>query len=233
MAAISLGTHPDPGQFVKELIAEDSTLICYLVDEVLNVQPPEVREVLLSTSILEHVSPDAAVDLTGDEQAAGILMALVRTNAFVQPIGSGWYRYHSLFAEMLRLKLRHAYPDRVAVLHQRAARWYERNGLLTAAVRHASRAGDWQLAADMVMDQLAIGQIIEPRSGQCLAEEFAGMPTGQAWTGPAPYLVSAAIALSAGRPNRVPPRWIPPMPYWSVSPLSGRPPAGWRPRLSG
>ena len=183
LAAISLGTHPNPVQFVKELIAEDSTLICYLVDEVLNVQPPEVREVLLSTSILEHVSPDAAVELTGDERAAGILMDLVRTNAFVQPIGSGWYRYHSLFAEMLRLKLRHAYPDRVAVLHRRAARWYERNGLLTAAVRHASRAGEWQLAADMVMDQLAIGQIIEPPSGQCLAEEFAGMPPGQAWTG--------------------------------------------------
>ena len=89
LAAISLGTHPDPGQFVKELIAEDSALIGYLVDEVLNVQPPEVREVLLSTSILEHVSADAAVDLTGNEQAAAILMALVRTNAFVQPIGSG------------------------------------------------------------------------------------------------------------------------------------------------
>ena len=98
--------HPDPGQFVKELIAEDSALISYLVDEVLNVAPPEVREVLLSTSILEHVSADAAVDLTGNAQAAGILMALVRTNAFVQPIGSGWYRYHTLFAEMLRLKLR-------------------------------------------------------------------------------------------------------------------------------
>ena len=199
MAAISLGTHPDPGQFVKELIAEDSALIGYLVDEVLNVQPPEVREVLLSTSILELVSADAAVDLTGDERAAGILMALVRTNAFVQPIGSGWYRYHTLFAEMLRLKLRHEYPDRVAALHQRAARWYERNGLLTDAVRHAAQAGDWQLAASMVIDELAIGQIIEPRGGQCLAEEFAGMPPGRAWTGPQPHLVSAAIALSAGR----------------------------------
>jgi LuxR family maltose regulon positive regulatory protein len=199
LAAISLGTHPDPGQFVKELMVEDSALIGYLVDEVLNVQPPEVRDVLLSTSILEHVSADAAVDLTGDEQAAGILMTLVRTNAFVQPIGSGWYRYHTLFAEMLRLKLRHEHPDRVAVLHQRAARWYQRNGLLTDAVRHAARAGDWQLAADMVIDQLAIGQIIEPQGGRCLAEEFAGMPPGQAWTEPQPHLVSAAIALSAGR----------------------------------
>ncbi len=199
LAAISLDNHPDPGQFVKELMAEDSALIGYLVDEVLNVQPPDVRDVLLSTSILEHVSADAAVDLTGDEQAAGILMALVRSNAFVQPIGSGWYRYHTLFAEMLRLKLRYEYPDRVVPLHQRAARWYERNGLLTDAIRHAARAGDWQLAAEMVIDQLAIGQIIEPRGGRCLAEEFAGMPLGQAWASPQPHLVSAAIALSAGR----------------------------------
>ncbi len=101
---------------------------------------------------------------------------------------------------MLRLKLRYEFPDRVVPLHQRAARWYERNGLLTDAIRHAARAGDWQLAAEMVIDQLAIGQIIEPRGGRCLAEEFAGMPLGQAWAGPQPHLVSAAIALSAGRP---------------------------------
>ncbi len=199
LAAISLSTHPDPGQFVKELIAEDSALISYLVDEVLDVQPPEIREVLLSTSILEQVSADAAVDLTGNEHAAGILTALVHTNAFVQPIGSGWYRYHNLFAEMLRLRLRYEYPDRVAALHRRAARWYERNGLLTGAVRHASRAGDWHLAAAIVIDQLAIDQLLEPRDGPCLADEFAAMPPGQAWTGPQPYLVSASMALSAGR----------------------------------
>jgi len=201
LAAISLSTHPDPGQFVKELMAEDSALIGYLVDEVLSVQPPQVRYVLLSTSILENVSSDAAVDLTGDEQAAGVLAALVRTNGFVQPIGSGWYRYHTLFAEMLRLRLRHEHPDRVVVLHRRAARWYERNGLLTEAVRHAARAGDWPLAAAMVIDQLAIGQLIEPRDGHPLAGEFAAMPPGQAWTEPQPYLIAAAMALAAGQPQ--------------------------------
>ena len=102
LAAISLDSHPNPGQFVKELIAEDSALIGYLVEEVLDVQPPEVREVLLTTSILEHLNADAVVELTGDDRAAGILTALVHTNAFVQPIGSGWYRYHGMFAEMLR-----------------------------------------------------------------------------------------------------------------------------------
>ena len=199
LAALSLAPHPDPGQFVKELMAEDSPLICYLVDEVLNIQPPQVREVLLSTCILKHVSADAAVALTGDEQAAGILASLARTNAFVQPIAPGWYRYHTLFAEMLRLKLRHERPDRVAVLLQRGARWYQRKGMLADAVQQAGRADDWPLAASMVVDELAIGQLIEPSDGQRLAEEFAGMPSGRAWTEPAPYLVAAAIALAAGQ----------------------------------
>ena len=199
LAAISLSTHPDPGQFVKELMAEDSPLICYLVDEVLNVQPPQVREVLLSTCILEHFSADAAAELTGDEQAAGILASLARTNAFVQPIGCGWYRYHTLFAEMLRLKLRYEHPDRVALLLRRAARWYQRKGMLADAVRQAARAGDWPLAAAMVIDELAIGQLIDPGDGQRLAAEFAGMPSGRAWTEPAPYLVTAALALAAGQ----------------------------------
>jgi LuxR family transcriptional regulator, maltose regulon positive regulatory protein len=199
LAAISLGAHPDPGQFVKELIAEDRALTGYLVDEVLNVQPPEVREVLLSTSILDHVSADAAVELTGNERAAGIMTALVRANAFIQPLGSGQYRYHTLFGEVLRLKLRREHPDRLVALHQRAARWCQRNGLLTGAVRHAAQAGDWPLAAGLVIDGLAIGQVIEPRSDHCLAEEFASMPPGQAWTGPQPHLVEAAMALSASR----------------------------------
>jgi LuxR family transcriptional regulator, maltose regulon positive regulatory protein len=199
LAALSLALHPDPDQFVKELMAEDNPLICYLVDEVLNIQPPQVREVLLSTCILEHVSADAAVALTGDERAAGILASLARTNAFVQPIGPGWYRYHTLFAEMLRLKLRHDHPDRVAVLHQRGARWYQRKGMLADAVQQASRAGDWPLAAAMVVDELAIGQLIEPSNGQRLAEVFAGLPSGRAWTEPAPYLIAAAVALAAGQ----------------------------------
>jgi LuxR family maltose regulon positive regulatory protein len=199
LAAISLATHPDPDLFVKELMAEDSPLICYLVDEVLNVQPPQVREVLLNTSILEHVSGEVAIELTGDEQAAGILASLGRTNAFVRPIGSGWYRYHTLFAEMLRLKLRYEYPDRVPVLYQRAARWYVRKGMLADAVRQAARAGDWPLAAGLVVDELAIGQLTDPRDGQRLAGEFTGLPAGRDWAEPAPYLVCAALALGAGR----------------------------------
>ena len=199
LAAISMATHPDPDQFVNELITEDSALTGYLMEEVLNTQPPEVRDVLLSTSILEHLSTQAASELTGNERAGRILSALARANAFVQPIGSGRYRYHTLFAEVLQLRLRREHPDRMAPLHRRAARWYERNGQLTEAVRHAAEAGDWQLAASIVIDELAISEIIETRGGPCLASEFGGMPHGQAWSGPQPHLVSAAVAMSAGR----------------------------------
>ncbi|HEY1321368.1 MAG TPA: LuxR C-terminal-related transcriptional regulator [Streptosporangiaceae bacterium] len=201
LAAISMDSHPDPDQFVKELITEDSALTGYLVEEVLSTQPPEAREVLLSTSILEQVSAEAASELTGDERAGAILSEVAHANAFVQPAGDGCYRYQTLFAEVLRLKLRHEYPGRITALHRRAARWYERNGLLTDAVRHAAQAGDWPLAASMVIDGLAISEIIEPRGGRSLAAEFLGMPPSDAWTGPQPYLVAAAAALGAGRPG--------------------------------
>jgi LuxR family transcriptional regulator, maltose regulon positive regulatory protein len=201
LAAISMGSHPDPDQFVKELAAENSALTAYLVDEVLSTQPPETRDVLLSTSILDHVSADAANELAGNRRAAGILSGLARANAFVEPTGSDCYRCHTLFAEVLRLKLRHERPDRVATLHRRAARWYERNGMLTDAVRHAAEAGDWQLAARMVVDGLAIGEIMEPRGSSSLADEFRRMPSDQPWTQPQPYLVAAAVELSDGRPE--------------------------------
>ena len=199
LAAISMDGHPDPDQFVKELITEDSALTGYLVEEILKGASPEVREMLLSTSILEHVNAELASELTGNEQSGAILPAVARANAFVQPTGSGWYRYHTLLAEVLRLKLRREGPDRVAALHRRAARWYERNDMVTAAAQHATRAGDWQLAASIVIDALAISEVIEPRGIPSLAGEFRRMPRGEAWAGPQPYLVAAAIELAAGR----------------------------------
>jgi LuxR family transcriptional regulator, maltose regulon positive regulatory protein len=198
LAAISMDTHPDPEQFVKGLITEDSALTGYLVEEVLNTQPPEAQEVLLSTSILERVSGEAARELVSNEEAAGILPALARANTFIQPLGSGWYRYHPLFAEVLRLKLRLRFPERIPDLHRRAARLCERNGSLSDAVRHAAAAGDWQLAASMVVGGLAIGEIIQPQGSQPLAREFLGMPGCGAWNKPEPYLVSAGVALAGG-----------------------------------
>ncbi len=159
MAALSLDGHPEPEQFVKQLDADDSAVTGYLLDEVLNAQLPATRELLLRTSILDCVSADLASELADDVQAASsasVLAELAQANAFVRPLGHGWFRYHAMFAEVLRLKLRSERPDQLPDLHQRAARWYQRNGYLLEAVRHAAACGNWPLAAGMVIDELAI-----------------------------------------------------------------------------
>jgi LuxR family maltose regulon positive regulatory protein len=199
LAAISMQGHPDPEQFVKEFVAEDSPVVGYLVEEVLNAQPPGIRDLLLRTSILDSFDTGIAGELS-DGQAGNDVPDLVRANAFVLPAGAGWYRYHALFADVLRLKLRHESPDLVPELHRRAADWYRRNGLLTQAVRHAAAAGDWQLAAGIVVGELAVGQLTETGGDNSLAGEFTRMRPAQAWTRPEPLLVAAALALAEDRP---------------------------------
>jgi LuxR family maltose regulon positive regulatory protein len=166
---------------------------------VLNAQPPRIRDLLLRTSILDSFDTSIASEL-GDEQAGSDVADLVRANAFVLPTGAGWYRYHALFADVLRLKLRHESPELVPELHRRAAGWYQRNGLLTQAVRHAAAAGDWQLAARVVVGELAVGQLTQTGGNQSLADEFTRMRPAQAWTRPEPLLVAAALALADDRP---------------------------------
>jgi LuxR family transcriptional regulator, maltose regulon positive regulatory protein len=196
LAALSLHGRPDPEQFVKELEAEDSAITGYLVDEVLNAQPHSVRDMLLRTSILECVNVDLASELAGDPQAACALPELARANAFVRPLGHGWYRYHSLLVAVLRLKLRIEHSVRLPGLYECAARWYQRNGLLNEAVRYAAESGDWPLAAGIVVDEFAVGQLIEPRGNQPLAEVFARMPRDGVWPQPQPWLILAAAGLS-------------------------------------
>ena len=199
LAAISMAGHPDPEQFIKEFDAEDSAVTGYLVQEVLSAQPAHVREFLLRTSILDYVSADIARELIGAEPDPNVLLTLARANAFVLPVGQGWYRYHSLLAAVLRLKLRCDSPDRVPELHRRAARWYRRNGSLAAAVRHAGQAGDWQFAARTVLDELAVDQLIRPRGGEQLADGFRRMRRDPKPPEPQPLLIDAAIELSRGQ----------------------------------
>ena len=196
LAAISLEGHPDPEQFAKEFDCEESAVTSYLVDEVLNAQPASTRDFLLRTSILNQVNADIARELNDDEPAADILPALAQANAFVRPVGHGWYRYHSLFAAVLRLKLRRECPGQVPELNRRAARWYQQNGSVSEAVRYAGESGDWPFAARIALDELAIGQLIEPRGRRLLAESFQRMPAESPWTGAHPLLVEAALELS-------------------------------------
>ena len=118
----------------------------------LDAQPASTRDLMLRTSILNQVNGDLARELTGDQEAACALTALARSNAFIQPLGRGWYRYHPLLAELLRLVLRRESPGRVPGLHQAAARWYQRNGSAGEAIAHAAEISDWPLAAQIAVD---------------------------------------------------------------------------------
>jgi LuxR family transcriptional regulator, maltose regulon positive regulatory protein len=202
MAALLLQEEPDPEQFVKNFAAEDSAIAGYLIEEVLKNQPVRYRELLLKTSILDQVSAGMAVEMTGDERAGDALEALAHANAFVEPVGNGWYRFHSLFAEVLRLKLRFEHPRQVADLHRRAARWYQSHQRLPDAVRQAAAAGDWLFAARLVVDDLAIGTLIEAPEHNPLTECLREMPPALLGTGPAPALVAAGIALADVRHER-------------------------------
>ena len=203
LAAISMRGDPHPEQFVKELVAENSPVASYLVEEVLNAQPAEVRNLLLKTSILDRVNAGLAGELAGDEAAGSILAALAQGNALVQPLHEGWYRYHSLFAEVLRLKLQRDDPAQVPRLRRRAAEWLRRHGMLAEAARQAAQARDWELAARIVVDELAVGRLVEHRDAEPLASVLSGMPSERDWAGPQPWLVRAALMLPVGADDEV------------------------------
>src|SRR5580658_9160531 len=155
LAALAAAGHPDPGQFAAEFSGSERTVAEYLLAEVLDRQPAAVRRLLLRTSILERVNGELADLLTGDEGAERVLQDLEAAGAFVVSLDTGrsWFRYHQLFAGLLRLELRRAEPGAVAGLHAAAAGWLAGHGFTVEAVRHAQAAEDWPLAARLLADQ--------------------------------------------------------------------------------
>jgi LuxR family maltose regulon positive regulatory protein len=154
MAALSLAGHPDPERFAAEFSGSERTVAEYLLAEVLERQPEEVRRLLLRTSVLERVSgplADALTKATGGEQ---VLLELEAANAFVVPADPArtWFRYHQLFADLLQLELRRTAPGAVTALHRAAAQWFTGHAYPVEAVRHAQAAGDWVLAARLLAD---------------------------------------------------------------------------------
>ena len=154
LAAISLTTHPDPERFVSEFSGSERTVAGYLLAEVLERQPPEVRDLLLRTSILERVSGPLADALTGAMGAEATLQRLEDQNAFVTALDAArtWFRYQHLFADLLRLELRRVAPATIPSLHRAAAAWHERQGDVVEAVRHHQAAGDWVPAGRLLVD---------------------------------------------------------------------------------
>jgi LuxR family maltose regulon positive regulatory protein len=154
LAALSLVGHPDPERFVAEFSGSERTVAEYLLAEMLDRQPPDVQDLLLRTSLLDRVNGELADLLTGRPGSERILLGLEDANAFVESLDPGrtWFRYHHLFADLLRLELRRSLPAEIPALHRRAAEWFTQRGQVAEAIRHTQAAGDWPEAAQLLAD---------------------------------------------------------------------------------
>jgi LuxR family maltose regulon positive regulatory protein len=130
LAAISLAGHTDPDHFVTEFSGSSRTVAEYLIAEMLEGQPAEVQQLLLRTSLLDRFSGELADLLTGRPGSERILLGLEDANAFVVSLDPErtWFRYHHLFADLLRLELRRRLPEDVPALHRLAAQWLIQHG---------------------------------------------------------------------------------------------------------
>jgi len=154
LAVISLTGHPDPERFVKEFSGNDRTVAEYLLAEMLERQPGDVQDLLLRTCLLDRVNGELADLLTGRPGSERILLDLQDANAFVVSLDPErtWFRYHHLFADLLRLELRRTMPEQVPALHLRAAGWFAQHSQVVEAIRHTQAAGDWPGAARLLAD---------------------------------------------------------------------------------
>ena len=198
LAALSLAGHPDPGRFAAEFSGSERTVAEYLLDEVLDRQPEDVRRLLLRTSVLERVSGPLADALAGGSGGERVLQELEVANAFVVSLDAGrsWFRYHHLFADLLQLELRRTAPGEVTGLHGVAAQWFSEHGFPVEAIRHAQAARDWGLAARLLAGHwsgLHLG-------GQAATVHaiLAGFPAGAAAADAELAAVAAADELAQG-----------------------------------
>jgi LuxR family maltose regulon positive regulatory protein len=152
LAALSMQGRDDVAGFIAGFAGDDRYIVDYLVEEVLHRQPEQVRSFLLETSILARMTGPLCDAVTGQDGGTATLEALDRGNLFLVPLDDRrrWYRYHQLFADVLRARLLDEQPARVPDLHRRACEWHEEHGDRSEAIRHAMAGGDVARAADLV-----------------------------------------------------------------------------------
>ncbi|HEX5335777.1 MAG TPA: LuxR C-terminal-related transcriptional regulator [Propionicimonas sp.] len=152
LAALSLRGREDASGFIERFAGDDRYIVDYLMDEVLAHQPDDVRDFLLRTAVLDRLTGGLCDAVTGLDGGTGTLARLDRANLFVVPLDDqqAWFRYHHLFADVLRARLLAERPAEVPLLHRRASAWYESNGFHDEAIRHALAAGDFDRAGQLV-----------------------------------------------------------------------------------
>ncbi len=159
MAALSMQKTDDIHGFITNLTGTHHYIFDYLIEEILGRQTPEIHRFLLSTSILDQLSaPLCDALLEGDKKSTPmrpssvILEELEHTNLFIIPLDHEqcWYRYHPLFAELLRGYLRQNDPNLIPTLHTQASTWLEGEGVIAGAIRHSFAASDWERVVRLI-----------------------------------------------------------------------------------
>ncbi len=199
LAALALASSPDPERFVAEFSGSSRTVAEYLLAEMLDCQPAEVQQLLLRTSLLDRVNGELADLLTGHLGSERILLELEDANAFVLSLDPArtWFRYHHLFADLLRLELRRRLPEELPALHRLAATWFSEHGQIVDAIRHTQAAGDWSDAARLLADH-SFSLTLDGQA-QTIQTLLRAFPPGAVAEGPDLPLARATSDLAAGR----------------------------------
>ena len=176
LAALSMAGRDDITSFIAGFTGDDRYVVDYLVEEVLQRQPDDVQAFLLQTSVLDRMNGSLCDAVTGQDRGRAVLEALDRDNLFLVPLDDRrqWYRYHHLFADVLRARLLDEQPERIGGLHRLASEWLERSGDRAEAIRHAMAGGDFGRAADLL--ELAIPALRRDRREAALRAWLESLP---------------------------------------------------------
>ena len=138
LAALALRRSTEPQRILERFSGSTEGVARFLIEEVLERQDPQVREFLLSTSVLPTFSADLCAAVTQDPASHRLLRALATEELFLVPIEGvpGWFRYHRLFAELLQVELQAERPGEALELHRRASQWLVANGRPAEAIQH-------------------------------------------------------------------------------------------------
>jgi LuxR family transcriptional regulator, maltose regulon positive regulatory protein len=205
LAALSLQGHSDPAGFVATFAGSNRYVLDYLTEEVLARQPEEVVCFLMETSMLDRLCGPLCDAVTGRTGGQARLEALERANLFMVPLDDErrWWRYHHLFAGLLRARLAHEQPERVPELHRRAAAWHEEHGSADEAVRHALAAGEPDWAARLV--ERHVEGLLQRSEGATVRRWLSALPVASVRARARLCLAQTITAVVGGRLEAVEP----------------------------
>jgi len=152
LAALCLRGRSSPSAFIRQFTGDNRFVDEFLAEEVFSRQPADIRQFLTRTSVLARFCAPLCDAVVGTSDAAKIIDVLQRENLFVVPLDEErrWFRYHHMFAQVLRSQLAMTEPDIIATLHARASAWHRLSGSVAEAITHAKAGGDADAAIDLI-----------------------------------------------------------------------------------